>query len=263
LRLLPRSFYLGNISFFSELVRKGRINVYSSKMTDRNSHSRSERYGGFIEPCLGLIEKVPEKVEKEDTVGFTVKVQASAKGASADKYKLFLRRFDEGGPAEFITLMKGLKEIWRQNSITDATDQVATIRTVIRNESMSAFEAAAQEARETVDGDVDKVEAPLDGTHVVAGLAGIARVTFPYRALEIQTAWLRRSVRKPKKLKMRPFASAVVRINNSIPYFPGGTDTNKLSEAELLEVLEYAIPGPWRSKFDLEGYIPRNIIRPN
>ena len=79
---------------------------------------------------------------------------------------------------------------------------------------------------------------------------------FPHRALEIQKLWMRRKMRKPTEMSFRKMVAAVVRINNSIPYFPGATVVDKFSEAEIIELLEWSIPQKWRNKFDLEGYIP-------
>ena len=39
-------------------------------------------------------------------------------------------------------------------------------------------------------------------------------------------------------------------------YFPGGSAEAKFDDAEIVELLEWAIPIKWRQKFDLDGYIP-------
>ena len=101
-------------------------------------HSRHR--AGQPVPCLGLIEDIPEKAEKESTVSYMLKVKADASeptrgSPAAATYKFFIRRFDEGKPYEYITLVKGLNEIWTQNRITAAKDRLAVIHTLIRGES--------------------------------------------------------------------------------------------------------------------------------
>jgi hypothetical protein len=51
-------------------------------------------------------------------------------------------------------------------------------------------------------------------------------------------------------------SAAVGRINNSIPLFTTATVDDKFSNAEIVELLEWSIPQKWRTKFDLEGYVP-------
>lgn len=54
----------------------------------------------------------------------------------------------------------------------------------------------------------------------------------------------------------RKLAAAVCRINNALPHFPGGSNEEKFSDQEIIELLEFSVPEAWRTKFDLEGYIP-------
>jgi hypothetical protein len=65
-----------------------------------------------------------------------------------------------------------------------------------------------------------------------------------------------RGMRKPFELITRKIVAAITRINNALPLFPGGTDASKFSNAEVIGLLEWSLPPYWRSKFDLDGYIP-------
>ena len=44
-------------------------------------------------------------------------------------------------------------------------------------------------------------------------------------------------------------------MNNCLPFFPGGEEESKFTQAELLEILECSLPLAWRQKFDYDGYI--------
>ena len=96
----------------------------------------------------------------------------------------------------------------------------------------------------------------LNDTMLLSRLNSIAEMVFPHRALEIQKQWMRRGLKKPKTLTFRKTVVAIGRLNNSIPYFPKGSESDKFSKEEIIELLEYAIPQSWRTKFDLDGYIP-------
>ena len=205
-------------------------------------------------PSLDLMEVPPdsETERKEDLVIYQLKVKATATSASAEKYKLSVRRFSEGTPRELIVLLESLAEIWTQNSVTSASDRLAIIRTMLRGEALSLFEEALVSARLEEHG----VETDLEPAHLDAGLEGVKCGVFPHRALEIQKLWMRRKMKKPIDLSFRKMVAAVTRINNSIPYFPVATATDKFSESEIIELLEWSIPQKWRNKFDLEGYVP-------
>jgi Tfp pilus assembly protein PilE len=87
-------------------------------------------------------------------------------------------------------------------------------------------------------------------------LTAIAITVFPHRALEIQRLWMTRGMRKPYKMTTRKTAATITWINNALPLFPGGTDASKFSNTEVIGLLEWSLPPSWRSKFDLDGYIP-------
>ena len=97
---------------------------------------------------------------------------------------------------------------------------------------------------------------PLNDAMLLSRLNSVAEMVFPHRALEIQKQWMHRGLKKPKTLTFRKTVAAVGRLNNSILYFPKGSESDKFSKEEIVELLEYAIPQSWRTKFDLDGYIP-------
>ena len=97
---------------------------------------------------------------------------------------------------------------------------------------------------------------PLSEDIVEGGLNAVAETIFPHRALETQKLWMRRGMKKPKELTFRKTASAVGRLNNCLPLFPGGSELNKCSTNEIVELLEWTIPKSWQTEFDLDAYKP-------
>jgi hypothetical protein len=55
--------------------------------------------------------------------------------------------------------------------------------------------------------------------------------------------------------------AAVGRLNNNLPLFPNGRGTNNFTPKEVLEILEWSIPEAWRTKFDLDGYVPTKFTK--
>src|SRR5687768_4857344 len=67
---------------------------------------------------------------------------------------------------------------------------------------------------------------------------------------------MRKLMKKTFDLSTWLTAAALSCLNNCLLLFPGGSEASKFSRAELLEILECALPLTWRQKFDLDGYIP-------
>ena len=63
-------------------------------------------------------------------------------------------------------------------------------------------------------------------------------------------------MKKPSGMSYRLLQAKVMKMNRSLPLFPEATQDSRFSNAELLELLEFALPATWRSKFDLDGYVP-------
>ena len=209
--------------------------------------------GGTLQPVLPLVpEKLPTAEEdKSKFVTFELKTQVG-QADTATKYKKVVRKFDEGTAQQWIDVLHDLKEIWKQNSIQEGSDQAATIRVIVKGESITAFEAALEDARLDENG----VEQPMTEDHVQQALDAVSATVFPHRALEIQKLWMNRRMYKPTELSTRQTAAAINRLNNSLPLFPGGSDDSKFTDVQVVELLEWSLPPTWRAKFDLDGYIP-------
>jgi hypothetical protein len=82
----------------------------------------------FLTPCLPLEASDKEdKKEESDYVTFTLKVRAGQTGTSAPSYKMKVAKFEDGTPTEWIEVMNALEEIWKQNSLTTASDRQASV----------------------------------------------------------------------------------------------------------------------------------------
>ena len=207
----------------------------------------------FLTPCLPL-EPPERSKDKEETklVTFTLKVRAGS-SVTATTYKMKVHKFDDGTPAEWIEVLDSLEEIWKQNSLSTATDREASIKTILREDSLTAFESSIDDSRRA---DAEEALAPLDLLMITTALEDVSKTIFPHRALEIQRLWMRRAIRKPKDMLFRKFVAIVTKMNKSLLRFPSATEDSKFNSSELLEILEWSLPIKWRAKFDLDRYSP-------
>ena len=208
---------------------------------------------GYLLPVLPLIPtKLPSmEEEKGRYLAFDLKTRVG-QPSDATKYKKYVCKFEEGSPQEWINMLKDLEEIWTQNSMTGGTDRASTVRALVRGESAVAFETALQDARTNEEGEM--VTISLDSVN--KALEAVTHSVFPYRALETQRLWMNRKMFKPSELTTRQMAASINRLNNALPFFPTGSDSSKFTEIEIIGLLEWSLPAPWRAKFDLDGYIP-------
>ena len=215
--------------------------------------STGPRNVNYLTPSIFLREEVVEEKSKSDVVEFVLKVKAGS-GVKAETYKKKVGRFFAGNATSWIEVCEDLEEIWNQNSITAASDREANVKALLRDDALTAFEAAIDTAQKPVAPAVDMVD--LTTKMVDDALGEVAKEIFPHRALEIQKLWMRRVMRKPKDMTARKMAAAIVRMNSKLIRFPGAEAKDTFSAAEILEIIEFGVPAKWRDIFDLKGYVP-------
>ena len=240
------------ITPFKDLYWK--IKVQQSRdMLSMKSNIPRVKKAGYLLPVLPLlpIKSLGLEEEKGRYIAFDLRTRVG-QPSDATKYKKYVRKFEEGSPQEWIDMLKDLEEIWTQNSMTGGTDRASTVRALVRGESAVAFETALQDARTNEEGEM--VTISLDSVN--KALEAVIHSVFPYRALETQRLWMNRKMFKPSELTTRQMAASINRLNNALPFFPTGSESSKFTEIEIIGLLEWSLPAPWRAKFDLDGYIP-------
>ena len=181
----------------------------------------------FLKPSLTLIDEEPVSTDKEKLVTFTLKSKAAASArasqSATNTYKLSVKRFEEGTAWEYISVLEKLREIWRQNSVTTATDEEAVIKSVFHGDSLTQYYTGVTSARQTVQADGTTQEAELAEEHIQAGLNAVSRNVFLHKALRNQKQWMQRGLRKPAEMNSRKYVSMIVKIcdQQRIALFPG------------------------------------------
>ena len=77
-----------------------------------------------IQPILPLVRiatTADDDKEKAKYITFTLKVRAGG-NATSPTYKKAMMVFEDGTPQEWMDVLTGVREIWRQNSIANAQD---------------------------------------------------------------------------------------------------------------------------------------------
>jgi hypothetical protein len=210
-------------------------------------------------PLKPVLPLVPDSIPSADGdkgkfLTFELKARAGAP-ADSTKYKKQVRKFEEDSPQAWLDLVHDVQEIWTQNTINGPTDRAATWRALLKGESLTAFEAAMEDARRDPDPAIAEL-IDLTAEHVETAVTAVSTTVFPHRALEMQKLWMVRGMFKPYTMTTRKTAAAITRINNCLPYFPNGTAASKFNDAEIVGLLEWSLKPAWRTKFDLAGYVP-------
>jgi hypothetical protein len=254
---------------FGILIKKIKIASFRERQACKNqeeeemrAYSSNRGYKSITKTFLPVIPLVKIKLDsdrkdKASFITFELKVRAGA-GAGTPSYKKSIKTFEEGTPQEWMDVLNGLKEIWKQNSVNGPTDRAATVAAILKGDSITAFDAAMEDARvnPALVGEEDPVPLPMTLEHVDKSLRAVTDIVFPFRAMETQKQWMSRHMRKPYDLPMKNFEQAVSRINNYLPSFPNGTPNSKYNETELVELLECALPSSWRRTMDINGFVP-------
>lgn len=79
---------------------------------------------------------------------------------------------------------------------------------------------------------------------------------FPQRALSYQKRYMRRYMRKPRNLTTREFSVRVSELNSYLKSFPPFGNGQELSEEEILDLMEFAVPNAWQKNMVLQGFDP-------
>ena len=189
--------YEENIPSFTKLIRRIEIRDYRTRKMLSVASRSPKKKGRTLQPVLPLIpEKLPTKEDdKWAFLTFDLKMQFD-QAENATKYQKNVRKFEEGTPQQWVDLIKDLREIWKQNGIEEGSDRVATIRSLIKGESGTAFETALQDLR-TNAGEEEK---EITKENVELALQAVATTVFPHWALEIQKLLMNRRMFKPVEI---------------------------------------------------------------
>ena len=94
--------------------------------------------------------------------------------------------FEEGSPQR-LELVEEIRRVWTQKSTVGGFDRAATLRAVLKGETLVAFEAALDDARTDPE---TEAQTGISEEHVEKAISQVAKSIFPHRALELQQLWM-------------------------------------------------------------------------
>ena len=137
-----------------------------------------------LQPVLPLVPEALPSLEEDKLQFISLELKTRAGGPATSTYKKYVRKFEEGTPQQWIELLKDFDEIWQQNSINGGADRTATVRSLLRGDSLTAFNTALEDERTpAADGDGNPLAITSD--MVKEALAAVTKMVFPHCILEI------------------------------------------------------------------------------
>ena len=158
----------------------------------------------FLKPVLPLVPEEATKKEEDKSKLVTMELKSQAGTGTGGTYKKHMVLFNEGTPQQWIDAQRDIAEVWKQNSITQPDDRMAIIRTLLRGETLTTFDASIEEQKQDPTGTL-----ALTMDMVTKALAEVSNTIFPHRALEIQKQWMRKHLKKHSELSIRLTSSAL------------------------------------------------------
>ena len=105
--------------------------------------SKSNENGAV--PIIPLVIKKDEEETYDKTKFITLELKSKVGNQFPTTYKKAIKRFEEGTPHEFITLIYDLQEIFTHNKTTSANQRDAVIQNLLLGESLDTYKAALDE----------------------------------------------------------------------------------------------------------------------
>ena len=207
----------------------------------------SNRMNTIPPPILFKRSLWNKDVEGADTTTFKLRSNPSDKDSQL--YELKARSFASGTVEQYILWKRDLDKIIKGQNVTRPNDKYEMARRVLYGDALAIFD---KEALTLVQEDEENFQKCLKA---------LANHVFPKNALSSQKAWLRRSddVRKQPNMSTRIWTARLQEINQMLSEFPPSfSNTQRLTDEDFVEVIEYGIPHSWRTKMAEHGFVPVN-----
>ena len=192
----------------------------------------------------------PKRLKAVPGESHKYKLRTTPTDGNSPQYELTVAYFNTGTCEEWLLFRKNLNKVIKGLNLTTGTTKFELARNLLTGDALSVFNTAASDNTIALTETNQSFETCLD--HV-------AYAVFPARAELLQKRYMRRRLEKPDDMTMREFMSRITEINEYFPQFPpdyNGNRTTGLSESELVEIGEYAIPTEWQNTMHLHNLDP-------
>ena len=136
------------------------------------------------------------------------------------------------------------------NQAQQAAVDAEPARDIAGGEDEATYQARLTTARNGATYDATALDLEASFFAIIIAMA-------PYKALQNQKRWMRRSLRKPKDMTVRTFASHLLRLNvEELPLLPPFNPNQGLQDDELIDILVSACPKSWSNEMDKQNFDP-------
>ena len=195
---------------------------------------------GFLPPPIPFEKPKKATLGKEDYLA--MKLRSNPADEKSGLYDLVVPYFHNGTAEEWFGFTKNLANVFIGQNLTTGPTQYAMARQLLQGNCLTQFDSKA-----------DKL-----GNKSVPNFKLVMRAVtesvMPLRAVQTQKRYMRRLLRKPKKMKIRAYYARYLELNKYLPQFPPFSDTQKISDDEIKEHAEFAIPNAWQRQMTLHGF---------
>jgi hypothetical protein len=206
------------------------------------SFSNQDNQKRFVPPPIPLERAETKELKKNECL--TLKLRSDPTNVDSQTYELTIKFFSGGTPEEWLVFLRDFKRVLVGQNITNGPGKYLMICRLIFGDTLAVFDKAAQDLVNETNANFELVLQEVT-THV-----------FPQRALSYQKRYMRRYMRKPRAMTTREFAARVNEMNEYLKQFPPFDEDQELTEEEILDILEFAIPNGWQKNMVLQGFDP-------
>ena len=219
-----------------------KISPYVSKNLSANSQWLKKH--GIQAPPVPY-ERARRLKDKDDEEVSVFKLRTNPSDKDSQTYDLKVLTFKSGSVEEFLLWKKDLYKVLTGQNVQSATGKFAMTRRLLEGDALAAFNAEATTQSQETDANYTKC------------MHKLATYVFPKNALTIQRQWFHRYLHKPTEIKMREFVARINEINAYLDEYPPAFDKQQMiTESEMKDLLEFAIPIIWRVKMAEHAFRP-------
>ena len=176
----------------------------------------------------------------------TYKLRTVPTDTASPVYELTVPFFSSGTAEEWIKFRRGVAAVLAGQNVTTGPASYALVKTLLKGDALTVFQTAEV----------------TFGNQTLANfqscLNEVTTHVFPEKAAQLQKRYLRRCLVKDEGVPVKEWVARVLELNECLREFPivNGVSETKLSDAEIMEILEYGVPREYRREFTVQGFDP-------
>ena len=191
------------------------------------------------DPCVIPLRPVASKTVDEDKT-ITFKLRSEPTKIKSQTYKMFARVFTEGTPEEWLEQQKNIHKVLVGQDITMDPNQFVMASQLLADKALNDFKSSITTQKAA--GSFNKT---TNNLKIV--LMDISVEMFLKRAIQLQRRALHQNLRKPPDMLTATYHNCLYQMSDNLEQYPNGVSLECLDDEDKKEILEYMLPGIWRT----------------